>query len=211
MKKKNIHAVRLGRLGGKAGTGKAKARTSDQARRASLARFKNKAFTLIELLVVIGIIALLLGIIIPSYNNIMEKAKVTKAKAEVKNLETAFKGYLDIYRVWPSDWSDGPINGVIFTALRQNPTDPDTDNPQRIPFYEFTSFTNTSMDQTTAWDVWSTPSDPTTWQTYRVMFDKNYNNQIDALSDVYRSVIVYSVGKNRQDEQGGGDDIASWK
>jgi hypothetical protein len=38
MKQKNPHAVALGRLGGKAGRGKAKARTTAQARKASLSR-----------------------------------------------------------------------------------------------------------------------------------------------------------------------------
>lgn len=39
--KKNKHAVALGRLGGKAGKGKVKARTSEQARAAVMARWKN--------------------------------------------------------------------------------------------------------------------------------------------------------------------------
>ena len=39
-RKKNPHAVILGRLGGKAGTGKAKARTSEQARAAAQIRWK---------------------------------------------------------------------------------------------------------------------------------------------------------------------------
>lgn len=38
-KKKNPAAVALGRLGGKAGTGKAKARTSEQARAAVMVRW----------------------------------------------------------------------------------------------------------------------------------------------------------------------------
>lgn len=37
--KKNPHAVALGRLGGKAGTGPAKARTTEQLRRAAAARW----------------------------------------------------------------------------------------------------------------------------------------------------------------------------
>jgi hypothetical protein len=41
-KKSNKHAQALGRLGGKAGRGKAKARTSEQARAAVMARW-NKA------------------------------------------------------------------------------------------------------------------------------------------------------------------------
>ena len=39
IKRKNPAAVALGRLGGKAGTGKAKARTSEQARRAVMVRW----------------------------------------------------------------------------------------------------------------------------------------------------------------------------
>jgi len=46
-RKKNIHAVILGRLGGKAGTGASKARTSEQARKAALSRGKKKAVVLI--------------------------------------------------------------------------------------------------------------------------------------------------------------------
>jgi hypothetical protein len=38
---KNEAAVLLGRLGGKAGTGKAKARTSEQARKAVAVRWEN--------------------------------------------------------------------------------------------------------------------------------------------------------------------------
>lgn len=57
MKKKNIHAVILGRLGGKAGTGAAKARTSEQARTAALARGKKKAVVLFAA-ILIGIFPL---------------------------------------------------------------------------------------------------------------------------------------------------------
>lgn len=45
MKRKNPAAVALGRRGGKAGTGEAKARTSEQARAAALARWKTKKVT----------------------------------------------------------------------------------------------------------------------------------------------------------------------
>ena len=40
MKTKNRNAEALGRLGGKAGTGKAKARTSEQARAAVMVRWR---------------------------------------------------------------------------------------------------------------------------------------------------------------------------
>jgi len=217
MKKKNIHAVRLGRLGGKAGTGKAKARTSAQARQASLSRFKNKAFTLIELLVVIGIVAVLLGMIFPAYFGIQEKAKVTKAKVEVKNLETAFKNYLDIYRAWPSGIDgDRPYTiednryDVPFFSMLQG-TDKTT-NPQGVSFYEFSSTNNSRV-----YDPWTNPGqgDPCA-HIYYVMFDANYDNKISGnmeghVLDVYRSVIVWSSGPNGTNEYGEGDDITSWK
>lgn len=40
--KKNPHAVSLGRLGGKSGIGKAKARTPEQARKAALKRWEGR-------------------------------------------------------------------------------------------------------------------------------------------------------------------------
>jgi hypothetical protein len=42
---KNPSAVALGRLGGKAGTGKAKARTREQCQRAAQARWEKKGAT----------------------------------------------------------------------------------------------------------------------------------------------------------------------
>ncbi len=42
VKKKNRSAVALGRLGGKAGKGKSKARTSEQARKAAEKRWRNR-------------------------------------------------------------------------------------------------------------------------------------------------------------------------
>jgi len=206
MKKKNIHAVRLGRLGGKAGTGKAKARTSFQARKASLARFKNKAFTLIELLVVIAIMALLVGIIIPTYNNVREKAKETKAKAEVKGLETALKSYVDQYRVWPKDWSGKEkIEDTVFKVLAG-------DNEGKIVFYEFS---NTNKNDFNAYDSWRNPYDEEGEQKRHVCcfaIDDDYDNVIK-LNDqeIRRSVVVWSPGKNGTNEYGEGDDVASWK
>ena len=165
-----------------------------------------RAFTLVELLVVISIIAILLGIIVPSYFSIREKARYTKAKVTAKNLETAFKAYLDHYRVWPSVFVDDSttleIKDDIYRILRGENVG--GDNRDSMAFYEFES-TNTTYG---ALDPWSNPYDPpATWEPYRVRVDKNYDNKID---DLYRTVIVWSVGTNRTDNGGTGDDVKSW-
>jgi len=163
------------------------------------------AFTLVELLVVISIIALLLGIIVPSYFSIQEKAKITKAKVTAKNLETAFKAYLDNYRVWPSVFVDDnttlEIKDDIYRILRGEKVG--DDNKDGIPFYEFEATNSTAG----ALDPWSEPSDSATWQTYRVRVDKNYNNKIDDL-ELFRTVIVWSPGPDRTNDTP--DDIKSW-
>jgi len=166
-------------------------------------------FTLIEILVVISIIAILAGMVIPAYYNAKDRARETKARVAVKALETAFKSYLDTYKVWPDEFTDGEIKGDIFRALRGEAV---AGNSQAIPFYEFDTVTNSSMDSTTAYDPWSNPGDNSTWAAYQVMFDRSYANKIDVAGDpVYRGVIVWSVGENRTNEYGRGDDVASWR
>jgi len=158
-----------------------------------------------ELLVVISIIALLLGIIVPSYFSIQDKARYTKAKVTAKNLETAFKAYLDHYRTWPGKMNKEDetyeIKDDIFKLLRERLDD--SNNKDGIAFYEFEG---TNSDNG-ALDPWSEPADSTTWQTYRVRVDGNYNNKIDELK-LHRAVIVWSVGADRTNETS--DDARSW-
>jgi len=59
-------------------------------------------FTLIELLVVIAIIAILAGLLLPALATVKTRAKVSSAKAEMKNLETAIKGYEAEYHRFPA-------------------------------------------------------------------------------------------------------------
>ena len=167
------------------------------------------AFTLMELLVVISIIALLLGIIVPSYFSIREKAKYTKAKVTVKNLETAFKAYLDQYRTWPA--------AAFGAAGAAKEMDEDVvkilsgenvggANSASIAFYEFES-TNTANG---ALDAWYDPYNPTPQTRYWVQVDHDYNNQINpAVGPVlYRTVIVWSPGADRTNYTP--DDVKSW-
>jgi general secretion pathway protein G len=54
---------------------------------------KNKGFTLMELMVVIAIIVLLAGIMVPNLANRIERAKVTKAEADISAIESAIAMY----------------------------------------------------------------------------------------------------------------------
>ena len=68
-------------------------------------RTEYRGFTLVELLTVIGIIAVLAGILIPTVNVAIRKAKVAKARADVEAIALAAKLYHDEYGRWPAfEW-----------------------------------------------------------------------------------------------------------
>jgi len=53
--------------------------------------YNNKSFTLIELLVVISIISILSGVILVNVKEVRERAKITKAKIETRQLAKAVR------------------------------------------------------------------------------------------------------------------------
>lgn len=183
---------------------------------------RGRGFTLIEILVVVSIIAILAGMMIPTYYFVKERAREAKARVEVKQIESALKAYIDTYKVWRG-WPAGavlPIDGSIFMALTGDEGGTPL-NPQKIPFFEFQpveGLNTTLQEQNTAWDPWSNPNDkvndPAKLSAYYVAIDINYDGRIQfdvSRPVILRSVVVWSIGKNRIQEFGDGDDIASWK
>ncbi|MFY9462885.1 MAG: prepilin-type N-terminal cleavage/methylation domain-containing protein [Candidatus Sungiibacteriota bacterium] len=62
---------------------------------------KSKGFTLIELLVVISIIGLLSSIVLTSVNSARAKARDTRRKADLRQLELAIQLYYDTNGTFP--------------------------------------------------------------------------------------------------------------
>jgi len=83
----------------------------------------NRGFTLIEVLVVVVILGILAAIVVP---NIMDKpgqAKITKAKADIRAIESAFNMYRLDNHVYPS--TDEGIEALVAGEyLSRMPKDP---------------------------------------------------------------------------------------
>jgi general secretion pathway protein G len=67
-------------------------------------------FTLIELIVVIAVIAVLTGIIVPVVGSMLEEARATRARSEVKVLAEAILTLYKDTTFWPQDVSISSID-----------------------------------------------------------------------------------------------------
>ena len=75
-----------------------------------------RAFTLVELLVVIGIIALLVGILIPVAVSIRGNAQTADTKSLVRAMENAAQQYYSEFQQYPGPLDDAQIGTEVFTG-----------------------------------------------------------------------------------------------
>ena len=90
----------------------------------------HRAFTLVELLVVIGVIALLMGILMPVLNKARAAARSTRCRANLHSLALAFRMYLDDNQnVMP------PAAG--YPHLPWDPDNPDVRSSTKLPIVKY--------------------------------------------------------------------------
>ena len=183
-----------------------------------------KRFSLIEMIVVIGIIAVLIAITMPVFTSIREKAKKTKAKAEMNAIETAVKSYEMTYGVLPipSGWANGNT-GVAYnelmaylTNVQVSPGVGTTGNGRGIRFLDVPeNYTSAALEKNSFRDPYfCDPEDPNK-NKYRIYLDTNYDGVVVTglqPDPCYGTVFIYSCGPDLKDDGGSKkDDVCSWQ
>lgn len=107
-----------------------------------LASARKRGFTLIELLIVIAIILILIGIALPNFLEAQERARVTRAKAQLRTVETALFSHIIDYGYIYADFNDGFLVTTVTRNKRRFEREPCGNQPAPVP-------DSTSLDFTT--------------------------------------------------------------
>lgn len=161
-------------------------------------------FTLLELLVVIGIILLLMGILFPALTAAKETARKTKARADVRQLDIAFKAVIADYRgLGPFSSGNQKITAGTVGLLSGG-------NDKGIIYMEFDQSSTNSAGFA---DPWCNRKNPSTTpdSLYWVALDVAGSGvtPAGAAGSLPRQVAAWSAGPDKQ--SGTSDDVRSWQ
>ena len=153
---------------------------------------RRKGFTLVELLVTIAIIVILISLILVGVYRVKEHARMVATKTEIEQIETAWKAYLDDYRVFPPDAiteMDEPTVDILSGR--------DTANNKRSFQY-----LDLRPGETEMIDAWG--------NVYQVRLDDDYDNRVSVpgVGVLNRRVAAWSYGPDGEADTE--DDIRTW-
>jgi prepilin-type N-terminal cleavage/methylation domain-containing protein len=94
---------------------------------------RGEGFTLIELLIVIAIILILIAIALPNFLEAQHRAKVTRANAQLRTLETGLYSHITDYGYVYADFNDSFLVTSITRNKQRFKTTPC--GTQALPFY----------------------------------------------------------------------------
>jgi prepilin-type processing-associated H-X9-DG protein/prepilin-type N-terminal cleavage/methylation domain-containing protein len=93
---------------------------------ATLAHRRRRAFTLVELLVVIGLIAILVGLLLPAISAARLQAQSTFCQSNLRQIITASLGYA---QDWKGYWPPASVDVLRFNLNRWHGTRPNSTSP----------------------------------------------------------------------------------
>jgi prepilin-type N-terminal cleavage/methylation domain-containing protein len=191
---------------------------------------KEKGFTLIELLVVIAIIAVLLGLVFPVFQGVLERAKKVQAKNDLTQIVTAVNAFYTEYGRYPlggtittdtaaTCGAGSSSSKAVFDELRGKST---TLNTRQIVFISpgedtvQTSPKGKIGSDGQFYDPWGFA--------YAIRIDADYNNQVAnpytgsggaGADPIRQGVITWSVSKDgtlgKSGKYTNSDDVISWQ
>ena len=120
---------------------------------------KKYGFTMIELLTVIGIIALLVGLLIPALNMVNTMAKEAKQKAQITAIELALTAFRNDYGDYPeSSWDRPPVGQGDYCGAQKLAEA--LLGWDLMGFHPKSEWTSNGWDKTTGTNYWIYPPPP---------------------------------------------------